>query len=66
MLTEGTHSQRQVIDIGMTVQKHWEIMTYFLADHSDKAFALSGCDTVSHHYGIGKPTVVKVLRKGLK
>lgn len=58
---EGTSSQRQVIDIGMTVQKHCEIITYLLAAH-----ALSGCDTVSHLYGIGKQTVVRVLQKGLK
>ena len=61
MLMEGTGSQRQVIDIGMTVQKHCEIITYLLAAH-----ALSRCDTVSYLYCIGKPTVVRVLQKGLK
>ena len=61
VLMEGTSSQRQVIDIGMTVQTHCEIIKYLLAAH-----ALSGCDTVSHLYGIGKPTVVRVLQKGLK
>ena len=46
VLMEGTGSQRQVIDIGMTVQKHHEIITYLLEAH-----ALSGCDTVSHLHG---------------
>lgn len=61
VLMEGTGSQPQVISIGMTVQDYSEIITYLLAAH-----ALSGCDTVSHLYSIGKPNVVRVLQRGLK
>ena len=50
---------RAVIDIDKTVEKNLSIIPGLLAAH-----ALSGCDTVAGYYGIGKGTVLKVLRAG--
>jgi len=50
---------RKVVDIGKTVQKHSEIVEGILPAH-----ALSGCDTVASYFGIGKVTVLKILRSG--
>ena len=50
---------RTVIDINASVRKHENIVHNLLAAH-----ALSGCDTVASYYGIGKATVLKILRTG--
>jgi hypothetical protein len=50
---------RAVIDIGLTVKKHKDIVEEILPAH-----ALSGCDTVACCFGIGKGTVLKILRSG--
>jgi len=59
LLMEGTSSKRTVIDIGATAKQHVDIVPDILAAH-----VLSGCDTVPHLWGIGKSTVIKVLKKG--
>ena len=41
------------------MQKHADIVPHILAAHS-----ISGCDTVSSLYGIGKPTVINALQRG--
>ena len=48
-----------MVDIGKTVQKHFEIVEGILPAH-----ALSGCDTVASYFGIGEATVLKTLRSG--
>lgn len=50
---------RATIDIDATVQENLSIIPGLLAAH-----ALTGCDTVASHYGIGKGIVLKVLRAG--
>ena len=42
-----------MVDIGKTVQKHYEIVEGILPVH-----ALSGCDIVASYFGIGKATVL--------
>ena len=59
VIMEPTSIDKHVIDINATVEKHADIAPHILAAH-----ALSGCDTVSALYGIGKPTVINALRKG--
>ena len=50
---------RSVIDIKQTSLKYAELIPNLLAAHS-----LSGCDTVSGFFGIGKKTVLHILREG--
>jgi len=57
---ESPINYRVVVDIGKTVDKHRDIIPEILAAH-----ALSRCDTVACCFGIGKNTVLKVLRSGL-
>ena len=52
-------SSRKLIDIKETVAKHKNVISNIVSAH-----ALSGCDTVSGFYGIGKSTVFKVLKAG--
>ena len=59
MYMEGTSWKRNIIDIGATAAKHKEIVLQLLAMH-----ALTGCDTVSHLWNVGKNTALKVLTKG--
>ena len=47
------------IDIKGTVKKHAKIVKELLPAH-----AISGCDTVGAYHGIGKGTVVKMLKLG--
>ena len=47
---------RTSVDIAATAMKHLEVIPYLLAAH-----AVSGCDSVSYMYGIGKAIVLKVL-----
>ncbi|MES9884531.1 MAG: hypothetical protein ABW185_27110 [Sedimenticola sp.] len=57
----GTSQGRTVVDIPETVDKESEIVPHLLAAH-----AVSGCDTVSYLFGIGKGTVIKTLKAGRK
>ena len=61
ILMIGSNISGKVVDIGETASKHSNIAKYLLAAH-----ALSGCDTVSCLYGIGKTTVLKVLKSGVE
>ncbi|KAJ8027560.1 hypothetical protein HOLleu_32732 [Holothuria leucospilota] len=56
---ESPIKSRTVVDIGQTVETNIGIVGDILAAH-----ALTGCDTVACYYGIGKGTVVKMLREG--
>ena len=59
MITSSPIQQRSVIDIKNTVELHGSIVPDLLAAH-----ALSGCHTVPTYSGIGKGTVLKVLKTG--
>ena len=50
-------SSKQVIDINATYEKHVILVPNILAAH-----ALTGCDTVGATFGIGKSSVIKVLK----
>ena len=54
---ESTSYNANVIDINATVEKHMDIAPNLLAAHG-----LSGCDTGGKIFGIGKQTVVKILK----
>ena len=56
---ESPCAGRTIIDIRQTALKHKHITTYLPAVH-----ALTGCDTVSYLFGIGKATALKVLLGG--
>jgi hypothetical protein len=56
----GTSLYGSVIDIGATVEKHGIMVDSLMAAH-----ATSGCDTGSPLYGIGKGTVIQLLKRGL-
>ena len=51
-------SSARVTDISATYQSHTSIIPNLLAAHG-----LSGCDTVCAYFGIGKKTVINVLKK---
>ena len=57
----GTSASRSVTDVKATAIKHASIANQLLPAH-----ALSGCDTVSQLYGIGKGTVLKVVNSNVK
>ena len=57
---ESPIKDRVVVDIGKTVEKHQNIIPEILAAHT-----LSDCDTVTCCFGIGKNTVLKVVRSGI-
>jgi hypothetical protein len=56
----GTSQLRSTVDIKATAEKHEHLAKGILAGH-----AISGCDTVSCLYGIGKVTIIKVMHGGL-
>ena len=56
---ESPIKQGVVVDIGSTVCKYKDILPQILLAH-----ALSGCDTVTCCFGIGKGTVLKTLQSG--
>ena len=56
---ESPRSGRAIVDIHQTAKKHEGIAKYLPAVH-----ALTGCDTVSYLFGIGKATALKVLMSG--
>lgn len=55
---ESPIRDRSVIDIHATVDRHRDIIPFMLAGHP-----LTGCDTVGAHFGVGKGTLLKVLRQ---
>ena len=55
----GTIHGRSVVDIRAAAQKHAGFIIQVLPEH-----VLSGCDTVSYLWGIGKDTVVKIPKNG--
>ena len=57
---ESPIKERSVIDIGKTVTKFKDIIPDILPAH-----ALTGCDTVASYHGIGKSTVLKMIKSGL-
>lgn len=59
IFTVPTRTSRSSVDIGATAKKHHDIARYILPLH-----ALTGCDTVSTLYGIGKIKAWKVLKQG--
>ena len=48
-------------DIGLTVQKHAEIIPRLVSLH-----ALTHCDSVPAFHRIGKPTALKILKQGIE
>ena len=59
LLMIGTSHSRASVDIKATAQEHAGYVPQLLAAHT-----LSGCDTVSYLWGIGKGTVIKMLKVG--
>ena len=58
---EGPSAERTTIDIGATASEHGQLLSQLPAAH-----ALSGCDTVAQYFGVGKSTVIKVLKSGVE
>ena len=58
---EDSVSGHMACDIKASAEKH-----YGLTEQYIRAHVLSGCDTVSQFFGIGKGKVLKVLRDGLR
>ena len=52
-------SHMKILDVQATVNENKDIVNQLLPAH-----ALSGCDTVSQLYGIGKGTVLRILKSG--
>ena len=61
LILQGTIRGRTSVDIGKTVNKHGNTLSDILEAH-----VLSGCDTVSCLWGMGKVTVVKILTTGMQ
>ena len=57
---ETFDSNRSVIDINEISRKNADIVSSLIAAH-----ALSGCDSVPKLFGIGKKTVVKILKQNI-
>lgn len=57
MIMSATSCGRAAVDIKATTQKHKDIADQLLSAH-----AISGCDTVSQLFGIGKASVIKVVK----
>ena len=60
LLMSGTNAARSSSCIKFTALLNTDILTHLLPAH-----ILTGCDTVSYIWGIGKSTVVKALKTGL-
>ena len=60
VLLEAFNSNRSLIDINETIQKHAEIVPSLIGAHT-----VSGCDSVPTIYGIGKKSVIKHLKQNL-
>jgi hypothetical protein len=59
LLMVGTSQSRVSVDIKATAKEHTAYISQLLAAH-----AMSGCDTVSYLWGIGKGTILKMLKAG--
>ena len=59
LMMAGTNMSRSAANITATAEKHAPILADLLAAH-----IISGCDTMSYLWGIGKATVRKVLKSG--
>ena len=59
LLMVGSSKGGKCTDIKATVEEHDPIVDGLLCTH-----ALSGCDTTSQPFGIGKLSVLKVLKSG--
>ncbi|KAI9528029.1 hypothetical protein NQZ68_024785 [Dissostichus eleginoides] len=59
LIMESPRKERAIVDIKVTPSKHSEIVENLLPAH-----AISGCDTVASYYGLGKGSVIKVLKAG--
>ncbi|KAI9514585.1 hypothetical protein NQZ68_032226 [Dissostichus eleginoides] len=59
LIMESPRKERAIVDIKATLSKHSEIVENLLPAH-----AISGCDTVASYYGLGKGSVIKVLKAG--
>jgi len=59
LLMVGTSHSRASVDIKATAKEHTDYVPQILAAHT-----ISGCDTVSYLWGIGKGTVLKMLKAG--
>ena len=57
---ESSHGKSSV-DVTATTKNHSEFISELLVGHT-----LSGCDTVVCLFGIGKGTIIKVLKRGYK
>lgn len=56
---ESPIQERAIVDIKSTLAKHAQIVKNILQAH-----AISGCDTVASYFGLGKGSVIKVLKAG--
>ena len=56
---ESPTKGRTVVDIKLTVEKQRKIIKELLPAH-----AVFGCDTVACYIGVGKGSVVKIIRAG--
>ena len=54
---ESPRQGRAIVDIKSTLAKHPLIVKNILPAH-----AISGCDTIASYFGLGKGTVIKVLK----
>ncbi|KAJ8409789.1 hypothetical protein AAFF_G00218480 [Aldrovandia affinis] len=59
LIMESPCKGRAIVDIKSTLAKHSQIVKNLLPAH-----AISGCDTVASYYGLGKGSVIKVLKAG--
>ena len=58
---EGPSAERATTDIEATASEYGHLLLQLPAAH-----ALSGCDTVAQCFGVGKSTVIKVLKSGVE
>ena len=59
LIMESPRKERVIVDIKATLAKQTQIVKHLLPAH-----ALSGCDTVASYHGLGKGSVIKVLKAG--
>ena len=59
MFMDSSVHRRQTTDITVTAKEHANLLPNLLAAHG-----LSGCDTVTPCYGIGKMKILKTLKQG--
>ena len=59
LIMESPRKEKAIVDIKATLSKHSEIVENLLPAH-----AITGCDTVASYYGLGKGSVINVLKAG--